>query len=85
MVVAVAYQVMLNRIGRVATVKGQGRAVQRRERRRVDWVLSFGLFVTLSVTLVAPLAMLVAGSFTKIFGLFDLKPPRFPADTRQGA
>jgi iron(III) transport system permease protein len=73
--VAIWYQVVLVRHSRRATLGGRGSVLRRRPRTWRSYALSAALFATLAVTLLMPLGILVAGSFTKLFGFFTLAHP----------
>lgn len=73
--VAIWYQVVLVRHGRRATLGGRSISVRRRPRTWRSYGVSVALFGTIAVTLLLPLGILVAGSFTKLFGFFTLADP----------
>ncbi|HEY4134676.1 MAG TPA: iron ABC transporter permease [Alphaproteobacteria bacterium] len=72
-VLAFFYQRYLRRAGERPTV--MGRDVKLRARPKTAWVyvISFVLIAYIAVSILLPLAVLIVGSFTKLFGFFFLE------------
>jgi iron(III) transport system permease protein len=73
--VGVGYQLLLRRWGAHATVTGRGVSFRRRTRTRWSWVVSGLILAYLAVGVFLPVAVLVLGSFTKLFGFFFIAHP----------
>jgi iron(III) transport system permease protein len=74
-VVALVYQRVIGRYAGNSTITGRGVRVRERPRTPMAWVIAAFLYLSIFVVLVVPFGMLVAGSFTKLFGFFFLKHP----------
>ena len=68
---ALLYQVLLVRLGGRATLGGRAAAVRRRRPPVGRWLISVILFASIALTIYLPLGLLIAGSFTRIFGFFS--------------
>jgi iron(III) transport system permease protein len=73
LLLAVVYQVYLEHAGERPTIAGRGVRMQARPDSPWPYAVSALLFAYLALTLVLPLAMLLLGSFTKLFGFFFLQ------------
>jgi iron(III) transport system permease protein len=73
LLLAVVYQVYLEHAGERPTIAGRGVRMQARPDAPWPYAVSAALFAYLALTLVLPLAMLLLGSFTKLFGFFFLQ------------
>ncbi len=71
-VLALFYQLYLNRAGTRATIGGKGVRVPEPARSWGAYVASGLVFLLIGVTLFLPLVVLVLGSFTRLYGFFFL-------------
>ncbi len=70
---ALFYQAYLARIGERATVTGRGQTVRPRPHTPWAYLASGLLILYVSFSIILPLLILLAGSFTKLFGFFFLE------------
>lgn len=70
--ISIFYQLYLRRISGRATLSGKGVRLEPRVRSRWDYVASAVILFYIAVSIFLPLAILVLGSFTKLFGFFFL-------------
>ncbi len=73
--ISVFYQLYLRRLPSRPTLSGKGLRTQPRVRSRWDYVASAIILLYIAVSIFLPLAILVLGSFTKLFGFFFLDSP----------
>jgi iron(III) transport system permease protein len=73
--VALLYQRVQSRYADNATLGGKGVRVRERPRTAGTWLAAVALYAAVAVCIVGPLAMLIAGSFTKLFGFFFIDQP----------
>jgi iron(III) transport system permease protein len=71
-VLAMAYQLYLNRAGSRPTIGGKGMRVPDTSRSRGAYVASALVFGLIGVTLFLPLVVLILGSFCRLYGFFFL-------------
>jgi iron(III) transport system permease protein len=69
---AVVYQLYLRRSGARPTLTGKGVRLDPRPRTARVWVAAAVLALYVAVSILLPLAVLILGSFTKLFGFFFL-------------
>lgn len=74
LVIALVYQRISRRFD-YATILGRGTRYQQLSIGRTRWMVSIALWLVVAVSLVIPLAMLVAGSCMKLFGFFTIPVP----------
>src|ERR1051325_1795012 len=72
--IAIAYQ-RLNARNDYATILGRGASFRQLQIGWTRWLLSAALFLMVAISLFCPLAMLVCGSFMKLFGFFHIPSP----------
>ena len=72
--IAIAYQ-RLNTRNDYATILGRGASFRQLQIGWTRWLLSAALFLMVAISLFCPLAMLVCGSFMKLFGFFHIPSP----------
>jgi iron(III) transport system permease protein len=75
LVVGILYQYALQRRGTVATMGGRGVRVTARPRTAMAYAASGVIFLALAIGTLLPTAVLVASSFTRLFGFFDIPHP----------
>ncbi len=75
LVVGVFYQFALRRRGTVATMTGRGMRPAPRARTGMAYAASAVLFFALGIGTVLPATVLVASSFTRLFGFFGIPHP----------
>jgi iron(III) transport system permease protein len=75
LLVALAYSRALRRFEGNATITGRGVRTRPRLHTRRAWLASALIFLGLGVGVFLPFAMLVLGSFTKLFGFFFIRDP----------
>jgi iron(III) transport system permease protein len=74
LLIAVAYQ-KAGRLGDYATILGRGAGFQQLRIGRLRWLIAAALWLVVAISLLIPLAMLVCGSFMKLFGFFAISAP----------
>jgi iron(III) transport system permease protein len=74
-VIGALYQFALHRRGTIATMTGRGVRLMPRARTRMTYVASGVLFLALGIGTVLPAGVLVASSFTRLFGFFGIPHP----------
>ena len=72
---AVLYQLYLERAGTRATITSRGVSLRTRQDAWWAWAASVVLIAYICITIFLPLAMLLLGSFNKLFGFFFLDDP----------
>lgn len=72
---AVVYQAYLDRSGNRATITSRGVSLRSRPRAWWTTAISVVLIAYVGITIFAPLAVLILGSFSKLFGFFFLPEP----------
>jgi iron(III) transport system permease protein len=75
LVLAVLYQAYLERAGTRATITSRGVSLRTRQDAWWAWAASIVLIAYICITIFLPLAMLLLGSFNKLFGFFFLDDP----------
>ena len=73
--IALAYQHFLSRLSGRATITGKGMRLQPRLRGKWAYVASGVLFVYVGESILLPLAILILGSFNRLFGFFFIPDP----------
>jgi iron(III) transport system permease protein len=74
-VIGAFYQFSLNRRGTIATMTGRGVRLAPHPRTRMTYVASGILFLALGIGTVLPAGVLIASSFTRLFGFFGIPHP----------
>ena len=72
-VLALAYQALLVRLSGRATLGGRATSFKRNRPPVARWVVSIVLIALVCLTIFLPLAFLIAGSLTRVFGFFSGK------------
>jgi iron(III) transport system permease protein len=74
-VLVACYRFLLRWVQMTATVTGKGARLLPRQRTRFSDVISVLLFLMVAATALLPFAMVVLGSFSRLFGFFNLAHP----------
>src|SRR5262249_23623594 len=80
--IAIAYQ-RLSARNDYATILGRGASYRQLQIGWTRWLLSAALWLFVAISLFCPLAMLVCGSFMKLFGFFHIPAPYTLAHWRE--
>jgi iron(III) transport system permease protein len=73
LLMALLYQAYLRRAGHRPTLTGKGVRFEPKPRSRWVWCAAIVVIAYVAISILLPLAVLILGSFTKLFGFFFLK------------
>ncbi|MEV4840970.1 ABC transporter permease subunit [Nonomuraea sp. NPDC049486] len=73
--VALVYRRVLARRADISTLSGKAAGIRIRPRTPLVWAGTIVIYLSIALFLVLPFGMLIAGSFTRLFGFFFLPSP----------